>query len=95
MATDAKDKKLLMMDEKMCAAIDKIAAAMAELLALHDDLQMMHNDLQKINNDMQDLTIKMEVMAGIKSMRLATPCWCSHWPYLLLVPQWHRLLSLW
>jgi hypothetical protein len=67
---DKKNKKLLTMDEKideLRAAIDKIAAAMGVLPALHDNLQTMHNDLQKINRDTQDLTIKMEIMSGIKS----------------------------
>jgi hypothetical protein len=86
---DENKKKPLTMDEKideLCAAIDKIAAAMAMLPALQGDLQMMHNDLQKINSDTQDLTIKMEVMSGIKSASTISdpmlvqasaipPCW--------------------
>jgi hypothetical protein len=69
MATEAKDKKLLMMDEKideLSTVVDKITAALAVLPALHNSLRTMHNNLLKINNDTQDLTNKMEVMVGIR-----------------------------
>jgi hypothetical protein len=69
MATDVKDKKLLMMDKKidnLCAAVNRIKAALAMLPVLHSGLQTTHNNLLKINSDTQDLTNKMEVMAAIR-----------------------------